>query len=139
MAEPFYYDNSEEDDYQQMLMENSLSSRHFLQRMKEDVHGEDMVFCICFALISSFLKTKRGIPNNCVTLICFLMHSLDSSISRVITFNIPLVPANTSLRTLLFEIKENQYILIVRLIAKCPILPYPQAQICGANYFPSRF
>lgn len=117
MAEPFYYENSEEDDYQQMLMENSLSIRHFLQRMKEDVHGEDMVLCTCFAFISSFLKTKRGIPSNCVTLICFVMHSLDSSISRVITFNIPLVPANTSLRTLLFEIKENQYILIARLIA----------------------
>lgn len=47
MAEPFYYENSEEDDYQQTLMENSLSIRHFLQRMKEDVHGEDMVLCIC--------------------------------------------------------------------------------------------
>lgn len=117
MAEPFYYENSEEDDYQQMLMENSLSIRHFLQRMKEDIHGEDMVFCICFVLISSYLKMKHGIPSNCVTWICCLMHSLDSSISRVITFNIPLVPANTSLRTLLFEIKENQYILIAKLVA----------------------
>lgn len=51
---------------------------------------------------------KLGILNDCVSLICYIIRSLDSSISRVITFDIPLVPANTSLRTLLFEIKEKK-------------------------------
>lgn len=70
MTEPFYSDSNEEDDYQQMLMENSLSIRQFLQRMKDDVHGEDMVLCNCFMLLSSCLKMKPVIPSNCVTPIC---------------------------------------------------------------------
>lgn len=35
--------------------------------------------------------------------------SLDTTISRAITIDIPLIPANTDLRYLLFEVTENQF------------------------------
>ena len=44
----------------------------------------------------------------CFRLIC----SLDTTISRTITINVPLIPAYTGLRTLLYEITENGYELI---------------------------
>ena len=47
MTEAFYSDSNEANDYQQLLMENSLCIRHFMQRMRNDITGEDMVFCVC--------------------------------------------------------------------------------------------
>ena len=41
-----------------------------------------------------------------------LICSLDTTISRTITIDVPLIPAYTDLRTLLYEITENGYELI---------------------------
>jgi len=39
-----------------------------------------------------------------------MIFSLDTAISRTITINVPLIPAYTDLRTLLYEITENGYV-----------------------------
>ena len=110
MLEDFYSD-SEEEEYQSLLEESNMNVRRFLKKMKDDINGEELVLTILCFNEQLFKDETRNTQQLCV-LVCIISCSLDSSISRVITFNIPLVPANTDLRTLLLEIKENQFSLV---------------------------
>lgn len=51
----------------------------------------------------------REIHRICTFLDIPFICSLDTTISRTITINVPLIPAYTDLRTLLYEITENGY------------------------------
>lgn len=76
---------------------------------------------------------QRETHKNCRPFFSETKRRLDSSIARTITFNIPLIPANTDLRRLLHEVTENQFVLRYLCYYKCHQLSYPKEQVCRAH------
>lgn len=54
----------------------------------------------------------RAIHKICIFFFDLIKYSLDTTISRTITINVPMIPAYTDLRTLLYEITENGFCVI---------------------------
>lgn len=111
--------NSEGSEFE-MIEETNQDIRSFLTKLRNEGNNS----LVGFVLEDFNTQVNRNATKNVQELqesVIWVICSLDTTISRAITIDIPLIPANTDLRYLLYEVTENQSCFSSFLIIVCVI------------------